>query len=84
MKRKILLDAFFYLIVPLLMWNLFRENLGDYLTILFGMLDLSRNRFNVAANKVPQLGMHLVGVPTGQMKHAHAARWAEFLRLTNS
>jgi hypothetical protein len=38
MKRKILLDAFFYLIVPLLMWNLFRENLGDYLTILFGMI----------------------------------------------
>ena len=27
-----------HLAVPLLMWNLFRENLGDYHTILYGML----------------------------------------------
>ena len=38
MKNKLLLDAFFYLGVPLLMWNLFRESLGDYHTILYGML----------------------------------------------
>jgi hypothetical protein len=38
MTKKIILDAFFYLAVPLLMWNLFRENLGDYHTILYGML----------------------------------------------
>lgn len=34
MKNKLLLDAFFYLGVPLLM----RESLGDYHTILYGML----------------------------------------------
>ena len=38
MNKKIFLDAFFYLVIPLLMWNLFRENFGDYLTILYGML----------------------------------------------
>ncbi|MGY8933938.1 MAG: hypothetical protein ACKVIM_07175 [Flavobacteriales bacterium] len=38
MIKKIITDAFFYLTVPLLMWNLFRENLGDYHTILYGML----------------------------------------------
>ncbi len=38
MNKKIFLDAFFYLAIPLLMWNLFRENFGDYLTILYGML----------------------------------------------
>ena len=43
-----------------------------------------RYGFDVSAYKVPQLGMHLVRVPTGQMKHAHAARWVQFLRPTNS
>jgi hypothetical protein len=38
MSKRILLDAFFYLAVPLLMWNMFRESLGDYYTILYGML----------------------------------------------
>lgn len=38
MGKRIFLDAFFYLGVPLLMWNLFRENLGDYYAILYGML----------------------------------------------
>lgn len=38
MFKRILLDAFFYLAVPLITWNLFREDLGDYLTILMGML----------------------------------------------
>ncbi|MEQ6123366.1 VC0807 family protein [Pseudotenacibaculum sp. MALMAid0570] len=38
MAKRIFLDAFFYLAVPLLLWNLFRENLGDYYAILYGML----------------------------------------------
>jgi hypothetical protein len=38
MNKRIFLDTFFYLAVPLLMWNLFREDLGDYHTILYGML----------------------------------------------
>jgi len=38
MAKRILFDAFFYLGVPILTWNLFRGDLGDYYAILFGML----------------------------------------------
>lgn len=38
MAKRIFLDAFFYLGVPLLIWNFFREDLGDYYAILYGML----------------------------------------------
>ncbi|MCP4044602.1 MAG: hypothetical protein GY732_01265 [Gammaproteobacteria bacterium] len=38
MKNRILLDVVFYLAIPLLAWNFFRELWGDYYTILFGMV----------------------------------------------
>ena len=38
MRKKILLDVIFYLAIPLLAWNVFRELWGDYYTILFGMV----------------------------------------------
>jgi hypothetical protein len=38
MKKKILLDIFFYLAVPLLSWNLLRGVYSDYHIILFGMM----------------------------------------------
>ena len=38
MKNRMLLDAFFYIGVPLIAWNFFREHWGDYYTILFGMV----------------------------------------------
>lgn len=38
MIKRIILDVFFYLGVPLLVWNLFKEDLGEYHAILFGML----------------------------------------------
>lgn len=40
--------------------------------------------FNVSSDKIPQLSMHLIGVPTGQVKHAHGARSLQILRRTNS
>lgn len=38
MIKRIFFDVFFYLAVPLIIWNLFRNDLGDYYTILFGMV----------------------------------------------
>lgn len=38
MKKKILLDIFFYLVVPLLSWNLLRGVYSDYSIILLGMV----------------------------------------------
>lgn len=38
MKKKILLDLFFYLAVPLLAWNLLRGQFSDYLLILLGLV----------------------------------------------
>ncbi len=38
MKKKILMDIFFYLAVPLLAWNLLREMFSDYHVVLFGMV----------------------------------------------
>ncbi len=38
MKKKIILDILFYLGIPLLFWNVLRSYLGDYHTILFGMI----------------------------------------------
>jgi len=38
MKKKILLDLFFYLAVPLISWNLFQGELSDYLRILLGLI----------------------------------------------
>lgn len=38
MKKRIFLDVFFYLVLPLLSWNLLREQWGDYYTILAGMV----------------------------------------------
>ena len=38
MKNRMLLDVFFYIGVPLIAWNFFREHWGDYYTILFGMV----------------------------------------------
>jgi len=38
MKNRMLLDAFFYIAVPLIAWNFFREHWGDYYTILIGMV----------------------------------------------
>ena len=36
MKNKIILDVFFYVLIPLLVWNFLREVLGNYYAILFG------------------------------------------------
>ncbi len=38
MKKQILLDLLFYLAVPLIIWNVFKESLGGYYAILYGML----------------------------------------------
>jgi len=38
MKRKIILDLFFYLAMPLLAWNLLRGHFSDYLLILIGLV----------------------------------------------
>jgi hypothetical protein len=38
MKKKIALDLFFYLAVPLLAWNLLRGHFSDYLLILVGLV----------------------------------------------
>lgn len=38
MKKKIILDILFYLGIPLLFWNTMRTQLGDYHTILIGMI----------------------------------------------
>jgi hypothetical protein len=38
MKRKIVLDLFFYLAMPLLAWNLLRGQFSDYLLILIGLV----------------------------------------------
>ena len=38
MKKKIILDLFFYLAVPLLAWNVLRGQLSDYLLILLGLV----------------------------------------------
>lgn len=38
MKKKIILDILFYLVIPLLFWNLFRDFLGAYYTLLAAMV----------------------------------------------
>lgn len=38
MKRKITLDLFFYLAMPLLAWNLLRGHYSDYVLILIGLV----------------------------------------------
>jgi len=38
MKKKIFADVFFYLVVPLLAWNLLRGTYSDYNVVLFGMV----------------------------------------------
>jgi hypothetical protein len=38
MKKKITLDLFFYLAMPLLAWNLLRGHFSDYLLILLGLV----------------------------------------------
>lgn len=38
MIKRVFLDLLFYLGIPLLLWNVFREDLGDYTTILVGMV----------------------------------------------
>lgn len=38
MKNRMMLDVFFYIAIPLIAWNFFREHWGDYYTILFGMV----------------------------------------------
>lgn len=38
MKRKIILDLFFYLAMPLLAWNLLRGHYSDYVLILIGLV----------------------------------------------
>jgi len=38
MIKRVILDIFFYLGVPLLVWNIFKEDLGEYYAILFGMV----------------------------------------------
>jgi hypothetical protein len=38
MKKKIILDLFFYLAMPLLAWNLLRGHFSDYVLILIGLV----------------------------------------------
>jgi hypothetical protein len=38
MKKRIILDLFFYIGIPLLVWNFLRQYTGDYNAILFGMV----------------------------------------------
>ena len=38
MKKRVTLDILFYVGIPLFLWDVYREEWGDYLTILLGMV----------------------------------------------